>query len=129
MFCTTRLGESCARHLVKLQTALDREHGEVPLAEQLCVAFMPGVCHTKSLVMPTRFVHFSGYLKAVWLDVFVRHHLALDLVCGVDFSCKFMCGAGPGDLGRSQGSGPAEISGKTGTKISSQTAFRYPVFC
>jgi len=29
---------------------------------------------------------------------------ALELVSGADFSCILMCGAGPGDLGRSRGS-------------------------
>jgi len=37
-----------------------------------------------------------------------------------------MCGAGPGDLGGSWGSDSAEISGKTGPKTSSQTAFKPP---
>ena len=56
-----------------------------------------------------------------------RRERALDLACGADFSCKLMCGAGP-DLGESRGSASAENPGKTGPKISSQTAFRYPVF-
>ena len=34
---------------------------------------------------------------------FVRRHLALELVCGADFSCLLMCGAGPGDLGGGPG--------------------------
>jgi len=37
-----------------------------------------------------------------------------------------MCGAGPGDLGGSRGSASAENPEKTGLKISSITAFRYP---
>jgi len=49
-----------------------------------------------------------------------------NLVCGADVSRKLMCGAGPGDLGGSRGSDSAQISGKTGPKISSLTAFRYP---
>ncbi len=28
----------------------------------------------------------------------VRHHLAVELVCGADSSWKLMCGEGPGDL-------------------------------
>ena len=56
----------------------------------------------------------------------VRHHLALESVCGADFSWKVMCGAGPGDLGGSRGSASTENPKKTGPKISSQTAFRYP---
>ena len=53
--------------------------------------------------------------------------MALELVCGADFSLKWMCGAGPSDLGRSRGPVSAENPRKTGPKISSQTAFRYPV--
>ena len=53
--------------------------------------------------------------------------MALELVCGADFSWKLMCGAGPGDLGGSRGSASAGNLGKTGPKISSQAAFRYPV--
>jgi len=56
----------------------------------------------------------------------VRHHLALESVCGADFSWKVMCGAGPGDLGGSRGSASTENPKKTGPKISSQTALRYP---
>ena len=52
--------------------------------------------------------------------------MASELVCGADFSCKLMCGAGPGDQGGSRGSDSAENHRKTGPKISSQTAFRYP---
>jgi len=37
-----------------------------------------------------------------------------------------MCGAGPGDLGGLRGSVSAENHGKTGPKVFSQTAFRYP---
>jgi len=29
--------------------------------------------------------------------------MALELVCGADFSCILMCGAGPGDIGVSRG--------------------------
>jgi len=56
---------------------------------------------------------------------------ALELACGADFSRNLMCGAGPGDLEGSRGCVSAENPGKTGLKISSQTAFRYPVlnFC
>ena len=53
--------------------------------------------------------------------------MASELVCGADFSCKLMCGAGPGDLGGARGSASAENPGKTGPKISSQTAFGCPV--
>ena len=52
---------------------------------------------------------------------------ALEWVCGADFSWKLMCGKGPGDLEESRGSLSAENPKKTGPKISSQTAFRYPV--
>jgi len=55
-----------------------------------------------------------------------RTILALELVCGANFSWKLMCGAGPGDLGGSRGSASAENPRKTWPKISSQTAFRYP---
>ena len=41
---------------------------------------------------------------------FVRRHLALELVCGADFSWELMCGAGPGDLGGSRGSDSAKNS-------------------
>ena len=51
---------------------------------------------------------------------------ALELVRGADFSWELMCRGGPGDLGGSRGSASAENPGKTGPKISSQTAFRYP---
>ena len=47
---------------------------------------------------------------------FVRHHLALELVCGTDFSFKLMCGAGPGDLRGSWGSVSAKNLGKPGRK-------------
>ena len=48
--------------------------------------------------------------KAKWFGrslagFFVRRHLALELVRGVDFPCKLMCGAGPGDLGGPEGLG------------------------
>ena len=51
--------------------------------------------------------------------------MALELVRGADFSWELMCGAGPGDLGGSRGSGSAENPGKTESKISSQTAFAW----
>ena len=54
---------------------------------------------------------------------FLRRHLALESACEADFSWKLMCGAGPGDLGGSRVSASAENPGKTGPKISSQTAF------
>ena len=56
----------------------------------------------------------------------VRRHSALELVHGLDFSRKLMCGAGPGDLGGSRGPDSADNPGKTGPKISGQTAFKYP---
>jgi len=56
----------------------------------------------------------------------LRHHLALELVCGADFSWKWMCRAGSGDLGGVPTS--AENPMKTRPKIFSQTAFGYPVF-
>ena len=43
---------------------------------------------------------------------FVRHHWALELVCGADFSCKLTCGAGPGDLGGFRGRVRPKIQGK-----------------
>jgi len=52
--------------------------------------------------------------------------MAVELVCKADFSCKLICGAGPGDLEGSRGSISIENPGKTGPKISSQTAFKYP---
>ena len=52
--------------------------------------------------------------------------MALELVCGADFSCKLMFRASPGDLGGSRVSISVGNPGKTGPKISSQTAFRYP---
>jgi len=52
--------------------------------------------------------------------------MALELVCGAGFSCELMCGAGPGDLRGSRGSVSAENPGRTGPKISSHIAFRYP---
>ena len=55
-----------------------------------------------------------------------RHEIALEMVCGADFACKFTCGAGPGDLGGSPGSVPGENPGNTGPEVSGQTAFRYP---
>ena len=55
----------------------------------------------------------SGHLTAVWREFFVRHHLALGLVCGAHFSWKLMCGAGPGDLGWSPGVGFGRNPGKT----------------
>ena len=67
-----------------------------------------------------------GCLKAVRRVFFARHHSALELVYGADFSWRLICGAGPGDLGGSRGSISAKVLGKTGPKISSQTAFRYP---
>ena len=58
---------------------------------------------------------------------FVRRGLALELVCGPDFSWKLTCGAGPGDLGGGPGGRlRPKIQEKTDPKISSQTAFRYP---
>ena len=39
--------------------------------------------------------------------------MAFELVCGADFSCKLMYGAGSGDLGGSRGSDSAKISGRT----------------
>ena len=53
--------------------------------------------------------------------------MALEWVCGADFSCNLMCGAGPGDLGGSRGSISAGNPRKTGPEISSQTACRYPI--
>ena len=58
--------------------------------------------------------------------VSVRYHLVLELVCGSDFSCKLMCRAGPRRSRGVPGSISTENPGKTGPKISSQTAFRYP---
>jgi len=58
--------------------------------------------------------------------IFVRHHFALELVCGADFSRTLMWEAGPGDLGGSRGSDSAENPRKTGPKMSSQIAFRCP---
>jgi len=55
------------------------------------------------------------------------HELALDLVCGADFFCTLMCGAGPGDLRGSRGSGSAKNMKKTRPEYSGQTAFRYPI--
>ena len=52
--------------------------------------------------------------------------MALEVPCGSDFSCKLMCGAGPGDLEGSRGSVSVEIFWKIGPRISSQTAFRHP---
>ena len=40
----------------------------------------------------------------------LRHEIALEFVSGADFSCKLMCGAGPGDLRGSRGSTSAEKS-------------------
>ena len=54
------------------------------------------------------------------------HKIALEWVCGADFSWKLMCVAGPGDLGGSRGPASAENPGKTRPKISGQIAFRYP---
>ena len=42
--------------------------------------------------------------------------MALESVCVADFSCKLVCGAGPGDLGWSRGSTSAENPRKTGRK-------------
>ena len=68
-----------------------------------------------------------GWVPEVSLaGFFGGRHLALELVCGADFSCKLMCGAGPGDLGGSPGSGSAENRWKTGRTIFGQAAFRYP---
>ena len=53
--------------------------------------------------------------------------MTLELVSGADFSLKFMCGAGPGDLGGPGGRLRPKIQEKNGPEISSQTAFRYPV--
>ena len=44
------------------------------------------------------------------------HEMALELVCGADFSCKLMCGAGPGDLGGPGGWLRSTIQGKPGRK-------------
>ena len=52
--------------------------------------------------------------------------MALEFVCGADFSWKLMGGAGPGHLGGSRGSISTGNPGKTVPKISSQTAFRHP---
>ena len=41
---------------------------------------------------------YPGYLKAVWRDFLGCREMALELVCGADFSWKLMCRAGPGDL-------------------------------
>ena len=49
--------------------------------------------------------------------IFTRCHLTLELVCGADFQWKLMCGAGPGDLGGSQGAIAAEISRETVPKM------------
>ena len=45
---------------------------------------------------------------------FGHREMALELVCGADFSWKLICGAVPCDLGRSRGAASAEISGKPG---------------
>ena len=55
-----------------------------------------------------------------------RHRLALELVCGANFSWKLMCGAGPGDLRESGGRLRAKTTGKTVPKVSSLAAFRNP---
>ena len=39
------------------------------------------------------------------LRFFVRHEMALDLVCRADFSCKLNCRVSPGDLEGSWGPG------------------------
>ena len=61
-----------------------------------------------------------GVLEGSLAGCFVRRFLALELISGDDFSCKLMCGAGPGDLGGSRGSASAENPGKTGPIISSK---------
>ena len=53
--------------------------------------------------------------------IFVRRHLALELVSGANFSCKLMFRPGPGDLGEVPGSVSGLKPRKTGPKISSQT--------
>jgi len=66
----------------------------------------------------SRMCTYSGYLKAIWRDLFAaaKWLWALELVCGADFSWTLMCGAGPANLGGSRGSASAENHGKIGPK-------------
>ena len=48
---------------------------------------------------------------------FVRHGMALEWVCGADFSWKLMCWAGPGDLRGSRGPIQPKIQGKPGQQF------------
>ena len=54
-------------------------------------------------LMPLLLVGWPGVPELEHQGFFVRRHLALDLVCGADFSCVLMCRAGPGDLGGTGG--------------------------
>ena len=58
-----------------------------------------------------------GYLKAVWRDFLGCRETALELICGADFSCKLMYGAGPGDLGGSRGVGFGRKSRENGLTL------------
>ena len=48
---------------------------------------------------------------------FVRHEMALELVCGADFSCKLNCRASPGDLEGSWGQVWPKIPGNPTRKF------------
>jgi len=62
-------------------------------------------------------VEFSCWLPGGSLAGFFGcREIALELVCGADFSCKLMCGAGPGDLGGSGGRFRPEIQAKPGRR-------------
>jgi len=86
----------------------------------------PGPGHAPSCTHAGALMHPCGFRRKSypWVSEgslagrFVRHHLALDLVCGADFSWKLMSGAGPGDLEGSRGSESAETPRKTWPKLS-----------
>ena len=66
-----------------------------------------------------------GYLSAVWRFFWCRE-MDLELVRGANFSWRWMCGAGTGDLG-DPGGRFRKKNRKTEPKNSSQIAFRHPV--
>ena len=99
-------------------------------------------CPSPSLPATTALVLLSWVPEGSLAGFVVRRHLALDFVCGADFSRKLSCGAGVGNLRGSRvsesaeshrktgptGAGSAENPCKTGPKQSSQTALGCPVW-
>jgi len=76
-------------------------------------------CGLHPRCVPTTAVRVPWVPEGSLAGVVVRCHLALELACGLDFSRRLMCGAGPGDLGGPRGSALAENK-KTARKSSAR---------